>query len=80
MPARKMARTEGLRGPLLAIYKGRKYKATLRADGQVRYNGTTYPSLAATGRAITGRNVHGRHFWRMKDANGDWTRIRDLKP
>ena len=80
-PARKKRANSGdLRGPVLAIYKGQKYKGTLRAAGQVRYNGKTYPSLAATGRAITGRNVHGRHFWRMKDGNGSWVRIKELGP
>ena len=76
-PTDRRSATNG-RTPLKAFYKGKTYTATLRADGQVRWNGELYNSLSAAGRALTGRGTNGRHFWRMQDAHGDWVRLSDL--
>lgn len=47
-------------------YKGKKYKAILRENGACEFGGTTYISLSAAARAITGRKVvSGRKFFKV---------------
>jgi hypothetical protein len=62
---------------LRAIYKGERYSAMLRKDGQVRYNHALYPSLRAAAKAVAGRPINGRHFW-MGKHKGEWVRLRRI--
>ncbi len=65
---------------LRASYKGTKYVARLRKDGQVAYAGSLYPSLRAAAKAIVGtRAVNGRQFWRAKH-KGEWIPVRRVLP
>jgi hypothetical protein len=67
-----------LRAPLTVFrrYKGTDLKATIRSDGRVEFQGTSYdtPSSAADhARAtITGRrmNTNGWDFWQYLDGDG----------
>lgn len=63
--------------PLRAEYKGTVYKAVMRPDGQVVYQGVVYTSVSAAGRAVVNRPVNGRWFW-MREHRGTWVRLRDL--
>ncbi len=47
-------------------YKGKKFKVTLCENGACEFGGTTYISLSAAARAITGRKVvSGRKFFKV---------------
>lgn len=64
---------------LLAVHKGKKYKATLGRDGRITYRGRHYDSPSAAAKYILGRNANGWHFWRYRDPQGIWVRLREMK-
>lgn len=48
-------------------YKGKSYKIVIKKNGDVIYNGKTYPSLTAVTRKITGsKNISGPRFWKIR--------------
>lgn len=68
----------GRRIALRGLHKGVTHRATLRVDGQVRYDGKLYGSVSAAARAAVGRHTNGWHFWRYKH-NGEWRRLNQLR-
>lgn len=64
---------------LRAKLKGRTYKARVRRDGSIRFNGTTYKTPSAAGGAICKHPCNGWYFWRYERAPGDWVRLRELR-
>jgi len=84
--SRKRSSTPQPRGPsangavlLRAFYKGKVYKATLGRDGSVRVGSKRFNSLSAAGVSVTKRGTNGRHFWRVRNARGEWVRISSVK-
>lgn len=69
----------GKRFALRVVYKKKPYKASVLADGTIRYNGErfTSPSLAAV--AVTNRPMNGWGFWRFKDTSGEWVKLDALR-
>ncbi len=65
--------------PLRAKYKGEEYRATLRIDGMIGYNGEKYPSPSAAGRAIIKRACNGWWFWHYKNEKGEWVRLDEIR-
>ena len=63
--------------PLRARYKSVVYRARLRADGSVRYEGDVYTSPSAAGRAVVGRRVNGLTFWKYQRAPEDWVPLKN---
>lgn len=82
---KKSTGQEALRGvverqvELRGRYKGVVYKAHLRADGTIRYSGKIYPSPSAAGRAILKRSCNGWYWWKYRNDDGDWVRLRELR-
>jgi len=81
----KPKKAAGLRGHgatgavfLRAFYKGKEYRATLSQDGTVRIGDKRYTSLSAAGMFITKRATNGRWFWRVRNAQKEWVRIRAI--
>ena len=64
---------------LKANYKGKVYKATLRKDGKIGFNGKQYPSPSAAGKAVVKRACNGWWFWRYKNERGEWVRLREMR-
>jgi Restriction Enzyme Adenine Methylase Associated len=62
-----------------ARYKGKLYKARVRRNGSVRYNGKTYNSPSAAGIAVTKRSIDGWYFWKYERAPGDWVKLNELR-
>ncbi len=58
---------------------GKLYKARMRPDGSVRYNGTIFPSLSAAAKDICKHQVNGRWFWHIERSPGDWISIREYE-
>jgi hypothetical protein len=58
------------------MYKGVEHRALLTPKGLIHYNKKSYSSPTAAAQAIirNGR-VNGWHFWRIKNANGDWVKL-----
>lgn len=63
---------------LRADYKGKRYLATLRKDGQVSYGGTPYGSPTAAAKAVVGRAVNGWRFWHYKKG-AFWVPLAELR-
>jgi len=64
---------------LKAKYKGKEYKATLRKDGTIGYNGKQYFSPSGVARIIVGRQMNGWHFWKYKSPDGSWKKLLELR-
>jgi hypothetical protein len=63
---------------LVAKYKGKRHRATLKRDGTIRLTGKLYESPSAAARAITKRRVNGWHFWHYKSGTA-WKRLRTIR-
>lgn len=59
-------------------YKGQRYRATLRKDGHVSYDGTLYTSPTAAAKAVVGRTVNGWRFWTFRKGRA-WVMLGDLR-
>lgn len=77
--------TAGLKGvvdrrhSLKTAYKGKTFKATLRKDGQISFNGKLYSSPTAAAMAATGRSaINGRAFWKYRSEDGEWVALSHL--
>jgi hypothetical protein len=81
----KVSGTRGMKGvvershALRAEYKGEQYRATLRKDGLINYQGALYSSpTAAAKEIIDGRAINGRTFWKYKNDAGEWVALSHL--
>jgi hypothetical protein len=65
---------------LYKTYKGKDYKATLYANGTIKYKNKSYTTPTAVAKAITGWSaINGWTFWYVKDSNGDMVKLADLR-
>ncbi len=64
---------------LRAKYKGKEYRATLRKDGKIGFNGELYSSPSGAGRAIKKRTCNGWWFWYYKNKKGEWVRLNEIR-
>jgi hypothetical protein len=60
---------------LMATYKGKQYRARVRRDGRVRFNGQFYPSLSQAAKSIVKRSCNGWWFWKVEKGKGNWVRL-----
>jgi hypothetical protein len=60
---------------LRANYKGKQYRARVRRDGRVRFNGQLYPSLSSAAKSIVKRTTNGWWFWKAEKGKGNWVRL-----
>jgi predicted GIY-YIG superfamily endonuclease len=60
-------------------FKGKSYKAIVRKDGSILYEGKTYNSPSLAGRAIKGRATNGWTTWKYERAPGDWVLLDILR-
>ncbi len=65
--------------PLRAWRKGWEYRATLRKNGYISYDGELYESPSAAGKAALGHASNGWRFWYYKAPNGNWTPLAELR-
>ena len=59
----------------MADYKGKKYRARVRRDGRVRFNGQFYRSLTLAAKSVTKRYTNGWWFWKVEKGKGNWVRL-----
>lgn len=64
---------------LLAIYKHKKYRASVRRDGSIRHNGSIYTSPTQAAIAVVNRPRDGWYFWKYERAPGDWVQLNELR-
>jgi Restriction Enzyme Adenine Methylase Associated/GIY-YIG catalytic domain len=63
---------------LSKTYKGKDYKATLRADGTIMLKGKRYRTPTAAAKSITRTAVNGLDFWFIADLNGDLVKLKQF--
>ena len=79
-----------VRTPMLAVYfasptllrakrKGRAFKAHVRSDGHIRFDGKLYRSPSAAAAAAVGHACNGWYFWKFERAPGAWIRLREVR-
>jgi hypothetical protein len=85
---RRRTRKEGIgalkgllekRRDLRGFRQGNEYRATLRRDGTIKYNGEVFASPTGATRAAIGLARNGWNFWRYRDNSGQWVQLRTLR-
>lgn len=64
---------------LLAHYKGKRYRAALRRNGQISYKGRLFTSPSSVAKVIVGRAANGWNFWHYRNPKGKWVKLAELK-
>jgi uncharacterized protein YegP (UPF0339 family) len=63
-----------------ADYKGKRYKAKVRANGKINLNGKLYSSPSFAAMAITKTTtINGWKIWKYKNEKGQWVWIDELR-
>ncbi len=60
-------------------YKGKNFRARIRRDGTIRYDGEIYITPSAAGKAVRGRPTNGWAFWHYQRAPGDWVPLAKMR-
>jgi hypothetical protein len=63
---------------LVGTHRSTEYRALLRADWQLRVDGTLYESPTAAARSCVGRSVNGWTFWKVR-VKGEWVPLNALR-
>lgn len=66
------------RVPLIADYKGGRFKASLRKDGRISYQRQLFDSPTAAAKAVVGRAVNGWNFWYYKRGR-EWVSLGEMR-
>ena len=64
---------------IYAKYKGKEYKAWVRTNGGIRFEGQLYDSPSGVGKAIRKKETDGWRFWKYKDASRDLIALKNLR-
>ncbi len=64
---------------LRAQWKGKTFRATVRKDGSIRFQGNVFRSPSNAARAAIGYAVNGWRFWTYEQAPGDWVFLNTRK-
>lgn len=67
------------RFPIRLTYKGKCYKATVRADGRIAFAGRLFTSPSSAAGAIVKGAADGWWAWRYKRSSGEWVRLDELR-
>ena len=62
-----------------ATRKGKEYKAKVRSNGTINFDGKIFPSPSIAGKHAYGRITNGWFFWKYKNKNGDWVWLDELR-
>ena len=60
-------------------YKSKTYKAMVRKDGTILFEGKVYNSPSMAAAAITKRTMNGWTNWKYERAPGDWLQLDNLR-
>ena len=64
---------------LRRTYKGKAFKAYLRADGTVKLGHKVYSSPSGAACAVVGRTANGWTFWKRLDESRNWVPLDSLR-
>ncbi len=60
-------------------YKGKLYRARIRRDGTILFDGIVYRTPSAAGNAVRKRPTNGWQFWSYERAPGDWVPLNHIR-
>lgn len=64
---------------ICARYKGEIFKARIRRDGKIRYQGETFESLGLAAKKAAGRRKNSWVFWRVERGHGNWIKLKEIR-
>ena len=67
------------RMPIRMRYHKRGYKATVLADGTIRFRGEFFRSPSTAASAVSKRPMNGWSWWRYEAAPGEWVELNVLR-
>ena len=73
---------EGILNPnakLIGKYKGKIYKAVVRSKGKIELNGKLFDSPSGAAKSIVKRAANGWYFWKYRDKDRDWKRLKEFR-
>jgi hypothetical protein len=59
--------------------KKKVFRARIRRDGKIRFNGTTYNSLSVAAHAAIKRPTNGWWFWQVERGRKNWVRLNKIR-
>lgn len=62
-----------------AKYKGKTYRARIRKDGTIRFDGVIYKTPSGAANAVRKRQTNGWAFWQCERAPGDWVPLKKIR-
>jgi len=67
--------------PIRMDFKGKRYRASIKADGTIRFKGRrfTSPSVAAYKASGSGHAMNGWFLWKYERAPGEWVYLDKLR-
>lgn len=60
-------------------YNGIQYKAVLTPEGYIIYENEKYNKPTTPAKIIVKGKTNGWHFWRIKNKNNEWVKLKDYK-
>ena len=64
---------------LRATNKNKTFRAIVRRDGRIRFNGKFYESLSLAAKAAINRSTNGWWFWQIERGKGNWVRLTKIR-
>ncbi|HJP17955.1 MAG: hypothetical protein CMD96_07130 [Gammaproteobacteria bacterium] len=64
---------------LIGKYKGKTYKAIIRSKGKIELNGKLFDSPSGAAKSIVKRAANGWNFWKCRDKDGNWKRLKEFR-
>ena len=59
--------------------KNRTFRARVRRNGKIRFNGRSYDSLSLAAKAAVHRPTNGWWFWQVERGRGNWVRLNKIR-
>jgi hypothetical protein len=60
-------------------YKEKEYRAYIKRNGYLRFNGKDYSSPSSAAKAVTKTSMDGWHWWKYERAPGEWVFLDELR-
>ncbi len=66
-------------GRIRGTLKGKIFRARVRPNGKIRFNGKSYSSLSVAAKAAIHRPTNGWWFWQVERGRHNWVRLNKVR-
>ena len=66
-------------GRIRGTLKNKTFRARVRRNGSIRFNGKSYRSLSVSASAATKRPTNGWWFWQVERGRNNWVRLNNIR-